>query len=250
MNCLGMLSREAGHRRVPAPPHMMMGWIKGFASGIRVGSTMRHHPWPAPTSGGRRHGGAALPLSASLFCDRPPPERAESGAGRRVNRDRGECGRRCGGSADSREDGLTRVSTVSPLRRAQLRHLKADFDTAFAAVTDPDDRDSAAYRAADARYRTWVREFDAVALALLDELDAFEAAGEHRWSGSPSGGQPPAAWPGPCHLDDLFAEIADLQRAADLIGTPERRIAREEPSARTRAMSVVGQDRVARHCTS
>ena len=27
MNCLGMLSRDAGHRRVPAPPHMMIGMM-------------------------------------------------------------------------------------------------------------------------------------------------------------------------------------------------------------------------------
>jgi hypothetical protein len=27
MNCFGMLSRDAGHSRVPAPPHMMTGMI-------------------------------------------------------------------------------------------------------------------------------------------------------------------------------------------------------------------------------
>ncbi|KQS67178.1 hypothetical protein ASG32_10645 [Methylobacterium sp. Leaf361] len=26
-NCLGMLSREAGHSRVPVPPHRIIGWI-------------------------------------------------------------------------------------------------------------------------------------------------------------------------------------------------------------------------------
>ena len=26
-NCLGMLSRETGHSRVPAPPHMITGMI-------------------------------------------------------------------------------------------------------------------------------------------------------------------------------------------------------------------------------
>jgi hypothetical protein len=26
-NCLGMLSRETGHKRVPAPPHMITGVI-------------------------------------------------------------------------------------------------------------------------------------------------------------------------------------------------------------------------------
>jgi hypothetical protein len=26
-NCFGMLSRDTGHRRVPAPPHMMTGTI-------------------------------------------------------------------------------------------------------------------------------------------------------------------------------------------------------------------------------
>ncbi len=28
MNCLGKLSREAGHSRVPDPPHRITGWIK------------------------------------------------------------------------------------------------------------------------------------------------------------------------------------------------------------------------------
>src|SRR5262249_59791468 len=27
-NCLGMLSRETGHRRVPVPPHMITGTIR------------------------------------------------------------------------------------------------------------------------------------------------------------------------------------------------------------------------------
>ena len=27
MNCLGMVSRDSGHTRVPAPPHMITGWI-------------------------------------------------------------------------------------------------------------------------------------------------------------------------------------------------------------------------------
>jgi hypothetical protein len=28
MNCFGMLSREAGHKRVPEPPHMITGRMK------------------------------------------------------------------------------------------------------------------------------------------------------------------------------------------------------------------------------
>jgi len=30
-NCLGTLSRETGHSRVPAPPHMITGMIKAAA---------------------------------------------------------------------------------------------------------------------------------------------------------------------------------------------------------------------------
>ncbi|GJD81694.1 hypothetical protein NBEOAGPD_4948 [Methylobacterium gregans] len=34
-NCLGMLSREAGHSRVPEPPHRITGWTEGeVRSGI------------------------------------------------------------------------------------------------------------------------------------------------------------------------------------------------------------------------
>ena len=36
MNCFGMLSRDAGHSRVPAPPHIMTGMMsKGAASHTR-----------------------------------------------------------------------------------------------------------------------------------------------------------------------------------------------------------------------
>jgi hypothetical protein len=33
MNCFGMLSRDAGHSRVPEPPHIITGRIKVFAEG-------------------------------------------------------------------------------------------------------------------------------------------------------------------------------------------------------------------------
>ena len=40
MNCFGIVSRDSGHTRVPAPPHMMTGSIfVGISSGAHVLNT-------------------------------------------------------------------------------------------------------------------------------------------------------------------------------------------------------------------
>ena len=40
-NCLGMLSRETGHSRVPAPPHIRTGINDCAVSAMRVSATFR-----------------------------------------------------------------------------------------------------------------------------------------------------------------------------------------------------------------
>ena len=54
-NCLGMLSREIGHNRVPAPPHMITGII-----GIGI------HPSRLAYSKGRQFRNCLLLISINM----------------------------------------------------------------------------------------------------------------------------------------------------------------------------------------
>ena len=139
------------------------------------------------------------------------------------------------------------ASSVSPARRADLRRLRAEFEAALAAMDGAVDRLSPAYRAADARYRAWVAAVDEVAISLLDDIDAFEAA-----SRGPDGGARPRS--GPCGAADpidvarLFSGLDDLRRDADLIGAATAPpTASRDAGLGSRARSIVGDDRVARH---
>lgn len=70
---------------------------------------------------------------------------------------------------------LTYCCSISPEHRVHLRQLKAEFDKAFDAIDDPSDHSSPTYRQADACYKKWIKAINAVAIQLLDDLDALEA---------------------------------------------------------------------------
>ena len=72
---------------------------------------------------------------------------------------------------------LTRIAAITPAHREHLRQMKADFDQAYAEIEDVNDRTSPSFRNAEALYRAWIKVIDAQALALLDDLDAFDIGG-------------------------------------------------------------------------
>lgn len=140
------------------------------------------------------------------------------------------------------------VSSVSPERRANLRRLRAEFEAAFDAMHGDLNPTNPAFHAADARYRAWIKAMDAVALALLDDIDACEASAQDRTQVADLIFAPAGPYPATAEVDRLFSGIDDLRQSVDLIGTaPARAPAPRRASAKTRAMNVVGQDRVARH---
>ena len=144
---------------------------------------------------------------------------------------------------------MVHASSVSPERRARLRRLRAEFEAALDAMGEDDGPGSPAYEATDRRYRTWVKAVDEVAIQLLDDIDAFEAAGP---GAARAGGQGPS--PGgraePVDLDRLFSGLDDLQRTVDLIGAAPPPAAPRRSTATSRAMSVIGNDRAARQWRS
>ena len=71
---------------------------------------------------------------------------------------------------------MTRIAAITPAHRNYLRQLKTDFDQAYAEIDDLSDRTSPRFRAAEALYRVWIKSIDAHAMALLDDLDAFDEA--------------------------------------------------------------------------
>ena len=139
------------------------------------------------------------------------------------------------------------ASSISAERRANLRRLRAEFDAALAAMGSEVERGSAAYQVANARYRAWVAAIDDIAITLLDDVDAFEAAScgtaiEARSQPGRSGAADPI------DVGRLFSDIDDLQRDANLIGSvPAVHKAARKSGPGSRAMSVVGHDRIARH---
>ncbi len=113
---------------------------------------------------------------------------------------------------------MTRIAAITPAHREYLRQLKSDFDQAYAAIDDLSDRTSTGFRVAEAAYRVWIKSIDAHAMALLDDLDAFDIGG---------GGRRPAPQErrhfSPVtpiragEVDHIFAEMEDVLHARDLI---------------------------------
>lgn len=114
---------------------------------------------------------------------------------------------------------MTRIAAITPAHREHLRRVKAEFDRAYAEIDDVTDKTSPSFRAAEALYRTWIKAIDSQALALLDDLDAFDIGGggprpepQRRQVYSPV--KPVRA----DDVDHVFAEMDDILHARDLIG--------------------------------
>ena len=137
------------------------------------------------------------------------------------------------------------ASSVSPERRARLRRLRAEFEAALDAMGEDDGPGSPAYGATDRRYRAWVKAVDAVAIQLLDDIDAFEAAGP-RAARATDQAPAPGGRAESDDLDGLFSGLDDLQRTADLIGAAPPPAAPRRSPTTSRAMSIIGDDRAAR----
>lgn len=117
---------------------------------------------------------------------------------------------------------MTRVAAITPAHRDQLRKAKGDFDRAYAAIPDLDDRTSREFREAEALYRVWIKAIDARALALLDDLDAFDIGGGGPRPAPPAPSQrSPVAPVLATEVDHVFAEMEDILHARDLIGEPD-----------------------------
>ena len=113
---------------------------------------------------------------------------------------------------------MTRIAAITPAHRDHLRRLKSEFDRAYANIVDVTDRTSPSFRAAEVLYRGWIKAIDAQALALLDDLDAFDIGG--------GGPRPdvgdrvpssPVARVRAGEVDHVFAEMDDVLHARDLI---------------------------------
>lgn len=138
------------------------------------------------------------------------------------------------------------ASSISPERRANLRRLRSEFETAFDAVVDHNERSSPEYLLADDRYRAWIKAIDAVALALLDDIDAFEATPprgcsrtdlEHVWSEHYT----------PVDVGQILSGMNEHQTTHELIGaTTPSTPAADDRTPRSRAMRIIGNDRAAR----
>ena len=116
---------------------------------------------------------------------------------------------------------MTRIAAITPAHRNYLRQLKTDFDQAYAEIDDLSDRTSPRFRAAEALYRVWIKSIDAHAMALLDDLDAFDIGGGGRRP-EPQQRQhiSPVAPIGAGEVDHIFAEMEDVLHARDLIEDP------------------------------
>lgn len=113
---------------------------------------------------------------------------------------------------------MTRIAAITPAHREHLRRLRAEFDEAYAAIEDVSDRCSESFRTAAALYRTWIKAIDAHALALLDDLDAFDIGGggsrpepadRRRFSPVPSVSVD--------EVDHVFSEMDDILHAREFI---------------------------------
>ena len=107
---------------------------------------------------------------------------------------------------------------MTPAHRANLRKLKAEFDEAFAAIDDLSDRSSDTFRHAELRYKAWIRAIDAQALALLDDLDAYDlGSGPATASNHAQAARSPVEPVRSSEVSRVFAEMEDLLQAQDII---------------------------------
>lgn len=118
---------------------------------------------------------------------------------------------------------MTRLASLTQAHRDHLRGLKAEFDTACAAVPDFADRTSPAFLTARDLYRTWIKAIDAAALTLLDDLDALDGTGRDPASSRPHGVYSPVEAVRPGEVDHVFAEIDDNLQALAIVDAPEDR---------------------------
>ena len=112
------------------------------------------------------------------------------------------------------------AAVIGREHRANLRRLRAEFQLAYDAVEDLTDRTSAEFLEADRHYRTWIKAIDSVALALLDDIDGFEAAIE-------AGELSPVDVARPFHrrveaedISVIFRDPGDFEQTRELVGTP------------------------------
>ncbi len=116
---------------------------------------------------------------------------------------------------------MIRTGAIGPDHRANLRLLRASFQAAFDAVEDPSDRTTAEFAEAEVRYKIWIKAIDGVAMALLDDVDTWEAItkadGRQVVELVP---QAASASEAP-DLVDLFASTSDFDRTRDLIGSSD-----------------------------
>jgi hypothetical protein len=111
------------------------------------------------------------------------------------------------------------AAVIGREHRANLRRLRAEFQLAYDAVENLTDRTSAEFLEADRHYRTWIKAIDGVALALLDDIDGFEAAIE-------AGELSPADVVRPLHygveaedVSAIFRDLGDFEQTRELVGT-------------------------------
>ncbi len=113
---------------------------------------------------------------------------------------------------------MTRIAAITPAHREYLRQLKTDFDQAYAEIDDISDRTSPKFRAAEALYRAWIKSIDLHAMALLDDLDAFDIGGGGRRPEPQERRHfSPVAPIRAGDVDHIFAEMEDVLHARDLI---------------------------------
>ena len=117
-----------------------------------------------------------------------------------------------------KENVLTRIAAITPAHREHLRQLKAEFEAAYGAVEDPFDRASPSFRAAEARYRTWLKAIDSHALALLDDLDALDiGGGGPRPASSMRESFSPVSPVRASDVDHVYSDMEDVLHVLDLI---------------------------------
>ncbi len=122
---------------------------------------------------------------------------------------------------------MIRTGAIGPDHRANLRHLRASFEAAFDAVEDPSDRSTPEFAEADARYRAWIKAIDGVAIALLDDLDTWEAAAKTEGRQSADVVPQTVAVPEAPDLVDLFGASSDFERTRDLVGNSDTDVEEE-----------------------
>jgi hypothetical protein len=110
---------------------------------------------------------------------------------------------------------MFRPTSITPAHRDHLRRLKTEFDEACAAVPDFADQGSAAFQTARELYRTWIKAIDAVALALLDDLDARDGATPEATGPRRPASPVEAVRPG--DVEHVFAEIDEGLHARAMV---------------------------------